>query len=426
MMNFDALPALLTTVLMLCLFLVLCVSIYMLLIAVRRKSPYSAGASILCALLSAGMVILYSADVRSRKYSLPASDLSRWFCEKTVVLPVILMAAMISCLIIMVMKEVQIRKTTVTRTAIKESIDYLTTGLCFYTENGRVMLSNHCMNQLCHVILGEDLQNAASMWERFSDGEVLPGITRMASGNHPVFRIPDGTIWTFSREKLQDVFQITAADTSQLYRLTDELKQKNIALGALNQRLKAYDENVEELTRAKERLEAKSRIHSELGQSLWVTRNYLQDAEGKILPPVEEWKRSIAILRQETADRYGDTSLRMLTETAGNFGVSIETEGVMPENEKIEKLFLDAAAEALTNAVRHAGADKLFMRLYETDTYYQVCFQNNGKLPDGEFTEGGGLGSLRRKVETAGGAMSICCRPVYSLTITMKKTEENI
>ena len=196
MMNYDALPVLLSTVLMLGLFLVLCASICMLLVAIRRKSPVYTASVLLCVLLSAAMMILYSADVRSRKYSLPASEISRWLCEKPVVLPVILLAAMIIFLFVTIMREVKIRKTTVTRSAIKESIDYLTTGLCFYAENGRVMLSNHCMNQLCHVILGEDLQNAASMWERFREGDVLPGVTRLSAGNHPVFRIPDGTIWT--------------------------------------------------------------------------------------------------------------------------------------------------------------------------------------------------------------------------------------
>ena len=426
MMNYDALPPLLATGFVLSLFLVLCSSICMFLAALRRKSFSSAAASLFCVLLSAGMVILYSADVRSRKHSLPASEISRWLCEKPVAVSALLLSAMILFLAFAVMREFQIRKTTVTRSSIKESIDSLTTGLCFYTENGRVMLSNHCMNQLCHSILGEDLQNAAYLWERCSEGAVQPGVTRLSSGNHPVFRIPDGTIWTFSREELQDVFQLTAADTTQLYRLAAELEEKNAALAALNQRLKEYDANVEALTRAKERLEAKAKIHSELGQSLWVTRNYLQDREDKILPPVEEWKRSLAILRQETAEGDWITSLSMLIETAGNFGVLIEAEGKLPEKKDIEKLFLDAAVEALTNAVRHAEADKLFMRLQETDTCYQVCFQNNGKLPDGAITEGGGLGTLRRNVETAGGVMRICCKPGYSLTITMKKTEENL
>ena len=86
-----------------------------------------------------------------------------------------------------------------------------------------------------------------------------------------------------------------------------------------------------------------------------------------------------------------------------------------------ERLFLAAAAEALTNAARHAGARTLYIRFSETDTQYQVSFQNDGSTPECEITEGGGLGSLRRKVEMAGGSMDICCRPVYTLTITITK-----
>ena len=421
MINYDALPALLRTALMLGLFLTLCGSIYVLSATIRRRSPVLFAITLLCTLLSGGMMILFTADVRSIKHTLAFSSASRWLCEKPVVFAVLLWAAMAGFLVYAVILEIKRRRTMVTRSAIKESIDHLDTGLCFFAENGRVMLVNHRMNQLCHTILGHDLQNAALMWDELCDGEVQPNVTRLSGNDQPSFLLPDGTVWTFSGEDLQYVFQITAADTTQIHSLAEEINQKNTALEALNRRLVQYEENVEELTRSKERLETKAKIHSELGQTLLATRSYLLRGEDEQQIPFDHWKHSIALLRQEAADGSAQSSVQMLVQTAKVFGIAVQISGQMPPQKAAEQLFLEAAAEALTNAVRHAGARTLYICFSETNSHYQVAFRNDGKLPKEEISEGGGLGSLRRKVEGAGGTMDIGSRPAYSLTITISK-----
>lgn len=421
MISYDALPTLLRTALMLGLFLTLCGSIYVLSATVRRRAPVLFALTLLCTLLSGCMVILFSADIRSQKHALPAAAVSRWLCEKPAVFVILLWAAMAAFLVYAVIWEMKLRSNMVTRSAVKESIDHLDTGLCFFAENGRVMLVNHRMNQLCHTILGQDLQNAALMWDALCDGDVQPGITRLPGNDRPGFLLPDGTVWTFSREELQGVFQITAADTTQLHSLAEEIKQKNTALEALNRRLVQYEENVEELTRSKERLETKAKIHNELGQALLASRSYLLRGQEETPIPVDSWKHSIALLRQEAEDGLEQASVQMLVQTAKAFGIAVQISGQMPPHKPTGQLFLEAAAEALTNAVRHAGAKTLYIRFSETDTHYQVAFQNDGKQPEGPITLGGGLGSLRRKVEHAGGTMDTVSRPAYSLTITITK-----
>ena len=421
MMNYDTISVLFRIMLMLGLFLILCGSIYMLSLVFRRKS-ISLIIPTLCALvLSAGMMLLYTADVRSEKKELAPAAVSRWFCELPVVYIIILMAVMAVFLISLVLHERQLSKTTLSRSAVKESIDHLPTGLCFCAANGRILLVNHRMNQLCHVILGRDLQNAALVWDDLFRGNIQPDIVPLSMGGQPSFRLPDGTIWSFSRTQLSDMFQITAVEITQLHNLAEELKQKNFALEQLHQRLKKYETDVEELTRTHERLETKIGIHSELGQTLLATRSYLLDNNENKAIPVEAWKHSIALLRQNIVENAEQFTLQMLIQTATAFGISVEVTGQMPEQKAVEKLFLEAATEALTNAVRHADAKTLHIRLTETETDYRVCFRNDGKIPETTVTEGGGLGSLRRKVETAGGLMQIDCQPEYSLTVTMPK-----
>ena len=421
MMNYDTISVLFRIMLMLGLFLILCGSIYMLSPVFRRKSISLIIPTLCTLVLSAGMMLLYTADVRSEKEELASAAVSRWFCELPVVYIIILMAVMAVFLIFLVLHEIQLSKTTLSRSTVKESIDHLPTGLCFYAENGRILLVNHRMNQLCHVILGRDLQNAALVWDDLFRENIQPDIVPLSMGGQPSFRLPDGTIWSFSRTQLSDMFQMTAVEITQLHNLAEELKQKNFALEQLHQRLKEYETDVEELTRTHERLETKIGIHSELGQTLLATRSYLLDNNENKVIPVEAWKHSIALLRQNIVENAEQFTLQTLIQTATAFGIFVEVTGQMPEQKAVEKLFLEAATEALTNAVRHADAKTLHIRLTETETDYRVCFRNDGKIPETTVTEGGGLGSLRRKVETAGGLMQLDCQPEYSLTVTMPK-----
>ena len=156
-----------------------------------------------------------------------------------------------------------------------------------------VMLINHRMNNLSHTIFGRDLQNANAFWDNLNDGEIQSGVTRLFMGENPTFLLPDQTVWTFSREMIDGITQLTAAETTRLNRLTEELKEKNTELSVMNERLHKYGENVDELTREKERLETKARIHRELGQALLLTRRYLQGESENTQELLNVLKRNI-------------------------------------------------------------------------------------------------------------------------------------
>jgi signal transduction histidine kinase len=75
----------------------------------------------------------------------------------------------------------------------------------------------------------------------------------------------------------------------------------------------------------------------------------------------------------------------------------------------------------VTNAVRYAEATELYVVFSETEAEASVTISNNGKIPEGEIVEGGGLSTLRRRVERAGGAMTVQSLPNFKLTVTVIK-----
>ena len=374
----------------------------------------------LAIVLCAVPMVIYVSAARANLRFVPVPAVSVWLCRRAVFWPLLLIGGVGVYFGYLIREELRYRSNTITRSSIKEGVDKISSGLCFYVAGGRLILCNSRMNALCHAIVGRDLQNAELFWQILSGGEVRPGVERLSFGSYPNFRLPDGAVWTFAREELEGFHQLTAANTTQQQALTDELCEKNLDLAALNLRLRKYGENVDELARAKERLETKVRIHGELGQALLAARRYLVD-ESAQEPPLDIWRRNIAMLRKEMEAKKSEDPLTILQKAAASAGVQLDIHGQLPEESEYRQFFLVAASEALTNAVFHAGAKALRIELTEAESQWTMRFTNDGTKPEQPITEGGGLGSLRRKAENIGASMIVDSRPEFALTITGRK-----
>ncbi len=324
-------------------------------------------------------------------------------------------------LMFIAINEFNYRRNTVSTTSIKESFDFLPTGLCFAKHNGTIQLVNHKMNELSYLITGEELQNANQFWRIVRSGKILPDVQRISGGDTPEIRLKDGTVYTFAREKVEHIFQITATDTTSLHKLTNRLMDNNEELEEMNERLRIYGETVDETTRARERLETKIRIHSELGQALLATRHSLSQSDADYRPIINAWKRNIAVLRTEAEPSQSTDLLQSLIQIAESAGTKVEISGSIPPDNLIAELLTSAATEALTNAVRHAEASTLYVEFSESDDYYSARYTNDGNAPVAEIREGGGLGSLRSKIERFGGEMEILSAPQFVLNVKLPK-----
>ena len=402
-------------------FVTVCTSICLLPRAFRRKKLPLELLVPLCFLLSGAMLILFAAQVKTAHPSWHTSPIVECAAALPVILPILLLLAIIATLLVIVIKERQYDKNSITRSSVKESLDYLNTGLCFAYKNGMVILMNHQMDKLSHTIFGRDIQNANIFWENLNEGATRPEVMRLSMGENPSFRLPDQTVWTFAYTVIDGITQLAAAEITRLNLLTEELKERNAELSEMNRRLQKYAENVEELTRERERLETKARIHRELGRALLMTRGYLQSENGDSKELLSTLKRSIAMLRLESELPKNDDPLDILMKAAHSVGLEIQITGQAPIQDDARQLFFEAAAEALTNAVRHADAEKLKIVFSENNDTYSAWFTNGGNQPQSEIVEGGGLGSLRKKTEQIGGTMELLHENGFTLKLTVLK-----
>ena len=378
-------------------------------------------------LISGGMLAIFSANIRVQKQNLPMPAVTQWASELPIWISILLLVAIFGYMVFLLVRERLYRKSTITRFSIKEGLDSLSSGLCFYEPSGRIILSNSCMQELCHKLVGRDLQNAALFWQLLQQGGMKPTVKRrgiraacLQKGDTPSYLLPDGTVWSFACESLDGIYQLTAADTTQIYELTTRLEQENQQLEQFNQRLRDYGEKADALTRAKERLEIKVKVHGMLGQALLATRRCLQDEGISTDEAMSLWHHSVAVLRKEAVQET-EKPLEALKKAAAATGITLELKGEIPEEAKVRQLFLQAAAESLTNAISHAKAKTLYVDFAEAPYAYRVSIYNDGLLPTGPVREGGGLSALRKNVELIGGQMEIKSVPQFILTVTIGK-----
>ena len=86
------------------------------------------------------------------------------------------------------------------------------------------------------------------------------------------------------------------------------------------------------------------------------------DEDGDQPVPLELWQRNIAMLRKEAELKEDEQPLEMLSRIAASTGIAIQFDGDLPSNADVQKLFVQAAAEALTNAVSQMVVEQKNMR----------------------------------------------------------------
>ena len=121
-----------------------------------------------------------------------------------------------------------------------------------------------------------------------------------------------------------------------------------------------------------------------------------------------------------------DDMLSQIRQTCESVGLRLNQTGTLPKEETVAYILTCAIRECVTNAVRYAGAKELYAKFSETESFASVCVTNDGKQPDSEIIEGGGLSTLRRRVERAGGSMTVQSRPIFKLTVTVPKGKEGV
>ena len=307
----------------------------------------------------------------------------------------------------------RLERSEISAMSVKEATDSLPSGLCFYLPGGRIVLVNRSMETLCRTITGGPLVNG----ERFR-AQLDP--------DEPLRILPDGTAWSFS-ERTTDyeggtLHMLMATDVTELYQKNKALQQMRSELDALNGRLTDYLREIVTLSTRKEILAARVRLHDDLGADLLVMQHCILEGstEAERASLEQRLRRNISSLNADPTVASRD-EYQLLMQAAEQLNVRIIVEGPFPETEPHRHIFVTAIHECFTNTLRHARGDCLRIKVEDTGDALIAVLTNSGVRPEGPIQEKGGLRSLRRLTEQAGGRMTVSVSPDVSVRLELPK-----
>lgn len=316
---------------------------------------------------------------------------------------------------------------TLTRNSVKQAMDTLPSAICYFSPSGAVKLCNLQMHRLFRSLAQSDLQSLGELQEALSNCDDKSGIIKL-SDERQTYLFPNGKVWRYSQTKVSVKSGITYtesifSDVTEQYEKHLELKRQTKQLKKIAQSLKLLSDNVLTLTKEREVLTAKTRLHDQMGGGILAIRQILQQnhTTEENVAAVSLLCKAVSIIKDdnEYPVEYGE--LADFIHDADTIGVKVEITGNLPQQSDMFDVFMIAMRECLTNSARHANATCLKIKVQEDEKNVSIHISNNRNPPLGEVTPKGGLVNLYRHVKGIGGTMKIQSQPNFALTVTIPK-----
>ncbi len=275
-------------------------------------------------------------------------------------------------------------KTFITSGTIKLFLDKVPCGICCWRENGHVVFSNNCMDELCLAITNTALLNG----NHFKDAvksEILS---------------VEGKVWRFSCKEIYSdgecLFEMIASNITKEYAKTIALEKDKAELSRLNRELWDYYLSIDESVRRQEILQAKMNIHDEMNRLMLSTVSASKEDAQALNNIFSLWEQNALLLCMEADKKTEQQHSLAVGSLAEALGISVIWLGDLPSelNGNQKDLFFFAAKEAIVNAVKHAQAKNMEISFEQSGDALLCRFTNDGALPSHEVRFEGGLENI--------------------------------
>lgn len=309
---------------------------------------------------------------------------------------------------------------------IREALDNLPDGLCYFNMSGKPVLCNYTMHRLVFALSGHDLQHSSQLISALKNPAKETGI-ELKDG---IYYLPDETAWRFTFSNVTDeegnIYQeYIASNVTQLCLTKSQLEKDNACLKEMTKQLKRLSANISVVTREEETLSLKMCVHDQMGRSLVAAHKILKENEPmeNVYPILKEWRHAIELLKKAGNEPERKDVLSELKRISEGM-IKIIITGELPDEEELSYLFVTAIRECVTNSMRYAHATELYIEMSYSKGYAQAVITNNGMPPTEPITEGGGLSSLRHKIERHGGIMEVISMPEFQLKVIVPMVDK--
>lgn len=352
-----------------------------------------------------------------------AGSICFWPAWCMIMVAILLLASVVVSLAFVIKK----RLSGLTAMSVKEAISVLPAGVCFYDETGRLLLMNEQIGNECREITGMPLLDGIAFWTAMCEGKVVDGIVCSMEGDFVLVEKRDGRASSYKRIihsfNGKTIYELSGSDISCEFELKKKFEEQNEELRKMNLRLRKYGENVTEVTKERETLAARVKVHDGMGSLILKSKRAILQKEYDKEALINEWNDIVSLIFAHEKDEGKAEEIKKMAES---IGVKIFYTGVHPVPcSTAEKILVNAIIEFITNTARHADGDELYVTVSEDGEFLIAKLSNNGKQPQEEIKEGGGLSSLRMMTEMASGRMRVEIFPRFQLTVIIPKGEKD-
>lgn len=303
-------------------------------------------------------------------------------------------------------------KNTINYYSLKEALDGLKTAVMF-EDRYNVVYENLAMKNLLEKLGITSKQSSLEIWQNLKSREN----SKIVDDQNILVSL-DNKIYSFSIIK-QSKTQIYAFDITKEYLTTIEIESKQTELKAKQTEILQMIENLDEFEKQKEVLWLKSKLHDIIGQRLFILHHIL-DAIDERNFNINNVKKMLTTMLSEIDN--GETpeidALQNSIITAFELiGFNILITGDMPKDVEKAKALIKIIRECATNAIRHANATKLFVKIANE----KIEISNNGKFNAKTFDEGTGIQGMRLNAAELGGELALSTQNSFKVTINIKR-----
>ena len=310
------------------------------------------------------------------------------------------------------------RAFTTNSSAIKESFDSMSDGICFASLGGTPLLVNKVMNNFAEMISGEQIMNANVFYDALLSGDYDLSVLR----KEPTINIKCGDrVYNFNRKVIsvgdEEVYEMTLTDITKQYELNLQLNNDKKRLDNLNLKLKKMSMDIERIVNEEEVLNARSKVHDEVGRCLLLARSYFIHENKESNKVVLFWRYVIDVIKKQGLWLDDFNAIYVESE---RLGVRLHINGDFNFDDNNKHIIKEVILEALNNGVKHGKCKNLFCDINGK----HIELYNDGDNRVTSYVEKGGLKNIRSLVENNGGKMTIDTSDSFKLIIELGETHE--
>lgn len=369
------------------------------------------------------------------EWKVPVTSFTQRSAEQPLALTLLFLLLVLALSTGFIVRQYRKYKREISFNSIKEAFDTLPKAISIFNQKGIPVLVNKRMYDLVYLLSGKDFQgldDIASLLRaegtrnglgELGKAEGTSGGRAQSQEGDTIIEASDGTVWQFKEKAFpfedETYLEISASEITQIYRLSEQLQEKNRELREQKERQERLLRDMIRSKKEEEVLNLKIETHSKFGKAILATQLFLANEREE--SPMQIWQEVLQNREgtDEAQDYAGASSLKQLVDASSVFGCRVLLDGELPKDEGVSYLIVTAMREAITNSVRHAKADEVRIRIRNTDSGTQVDIEDNSKIKVGSIKETGGLADLRKQIEKSGGSLQVACQNSVKLSIVL-------